>query len=569
MQTENLLTFVLIKITIDMKKIYFSLLLTFLFINFTQAQQYHKPVKPVKNVILMIPDGTSIGVVSAARWYQIYNKLGGQNLHLDPYFCGTVKTFSSNAPIGDSAPTTSAYMTGMPQQTGNISIYPPADPERDLIPVDPTMAYQPLATILEANRIEKNKATGLVVTVEFPHATPADCASHHYKRSEYRFLAPQMAYNNLDVMFGGGNSILTDDMKSYFKTNETTLIQDDINAFRNHKEGKVWALFAERDLPYDLDRDPAKVPSLEEMTRKAIDVLSQNDNGFFLMVEGSKVDWVAHANDAVGCITEFLAFDKAVGAAVEFAKKNGETAIIILPDHGNSGFTIGRRDLPSYDRATIDQLFANVSKYKRTAEGLERILLKEKPENIRSVIKEYTDIDITDEEFEQIMSSKNYHESNYMKVGESKNMGSTLVEIMNKRTYFGFTSYGHTGEEVFLAAYHPQGDIPTGMNTNTQINNYLFDVCGLTKPLPQLTKEIFAKHTDVFAGMSYSIIDKDTDTPVLVVKQGKKTLEVPAFKSIAYIDKKPYDLGSVTVYIDKNDTFYLPDWMATWFAEKR
>lgn len=85
----------------------------------------------------MIPDGTSIGVVSAARWYQIYNKLGGNNLAIDPYLCGTVKTFSSNAPIGDSAPTTSCYMTGMPQQTGNVSIYPVADPENDLVPVDP------------------------------------------------------------------------------------------------------------------------------------------------------------------------------------------------------------------------------------------------------------------------------------------------------------------------------------------------------------------------------------------------------------------------------------------------
>lgn len=516
----------------------------------------------------MIPDGTSIGVVSAARWYQIYNNLGGNNLNIDPYFCGTVKTFSSNAPIGDSAPTTSAYMTGMPQRTGNVSIYPVADPENDLIPVRTDMAYQPLATILEAARIEKNKATGLVVTVEFPHATPADCVAHYHKRGEYKYIASQMAYNNLDVMFGGGNSILTDDIKEYFKTNQIKLIQNDAKAFRafNGNE-KVWALFQDRELPYDLDRDPEQIPSLAEMTQKAIDRLSQNDNGFFLMVEGSKVDWVAHGNDAVGCISEFLAFDKAVGAAMDFAKKDGETAVIILPDHGNSGFTIGRRDLKSYDKATIHDLFANVSKYKKTAEGLEKILLEQKPDQIRATIKEYTDIDITDEEFEKLMQSKNYHESNYMKVSDSPNMTATLIDIMNKRTYFGFTSGGHTGEEVFLAAYHPQGDLPIGMNTNTEINNYLFDVCGLTKPLPELTRQIFAKHNEVFAGMNYSI-DNSSDFPVLTVKKGKNTLKVPAFKSIAYINDQPYDLGSVTVYIDKNDTFYLPDWVAGWFTER-
>ncbi|MDU1903207.1 MAG: alkaline phosphatase [Dysgonomonas sp.] len=547
-----------------MKKIFLAL---FLIISYSTiwAQQYHKPVKPVKNVILMIPDGTSMGVVSAARWYQIYNKLGGENLNIDPYICGTVKTFSSNAPIGDSAPTTSAYMTGMPQQTGNVAIYPPADPDNDLIYVDPTKAYQPLATILEAARIEKGKSTGLVVTVEFPHATPADCSAHYHKRGEYKYIASQMAYNHLDVVFGGGNKILTDDIKEHFKTYETTLIQNDINAFRNHKSGKAWALFADMDLPYDLDRDPAKVPSLEEMTKKAIELLSQNDNGFFLMVEGSKVDWVAHANDAVGCITEFLAFDKAVGAALEFAKKDGETAIIILPDHGNSGFTIGRRDLKSYDKASIHKLFANVSKYKKTAEGLEKILLQHKPEQIKGIIKEYTDIDITDEEFDQLMKSKNYHESNYMKVSDSPNMTATLIDIMNKRTYFGFTTGGHTGEEVFLAAYHPQGDIPTGMNTNIQINNYLSDVVGLTKPLSELTQSIFAKHKEVFEGLNYSI-DKSTDFPTLVVKKGKNILKVPAFKSIAYINNKAIDLGSVTVYIDKNDTFYIPAFLKDYIS---
>jgi alkaline phosphatase len=543
-----------------MKKLLFCLFIA-LTVNQGFAQQYHKPVKPVKNVILMIPDGTSIGVVSAARYYQIYNKLGGQNLNIDPYFCGTVKTFSSNAPIGDSAPTTSAYMTGMPQQTGNVSIYPVADPENDLIYVDPAMAYQPLVTILEAAKMEQNKATGLVVTVEFPHATPADCSAHYYNRGKYEYIAPQMAYNNLDVVIGGGNNIITNDIRNHFKVNETALIQNDLKAFRNHTKGRVWALFAERDLPYDLDQDQDTIPSLEESTRKAIDLLSQNENGFFLMVEGSKVDWTAHANDAVGCITEFLAFDKAVGAAIDFAKKDGETAVIILPDHGNSGFTIGRRDLKSYDKASLDKLFANVSKYKKTGEGLERILLKEKPENFKSVIKKYTDIDITDEELEELLKSKNYKADNYMKVAGSHNMTSTLIDIMNKRTYFGFTTGGHTGEEVFLAAYHPQGDLPIGMNTNIQINQYLFDVLGLKTTLKEQTERVFAKHTDVFKGMNYTI-DTSSEFPVLKVKKGKNTLEVPAFKSIAYVNKKAIDLGSVTVYIDKNNTFYLPNWLA-------
>lgn len=541
-----------------MKKISVSILILFLFTSVWAQQQYRTPVKPTKNVIVMIPDGTSIGVVSAARWYKIFNKLGGNNLAIDPYICGTVKTHSSNAPIGDSAPTTSCYMTGMPQQTGNVAIYPLADPGNDLVPVDPSMAYQPLATILEAAKYQLNKATGLVVTCEFPHATPADCSAHYYSRGKYEYIAPQMAYNNLDVMFGGGTSIVSDDMKQHFKNTGVRYIQNDIQAFKDFNGSeKVWALFGERDLPYDLDRDSTLVPSLAQMTQKAIDRLSQNENGFFLMVEGSKVDWAAHGNDAVGCITEYLAFDKAVAAALDFAKKNGETTVIVLPDHGNSGFTIGRRDMKAYDKASLSNLFGNVSKYKKTVEGLEQILLKTNPSEFKSTFKKYTDIDLNDEELALLLSSPNYKETDYTQTSNTVNMGSSIVKIMNQHTPFGFTTGGHTGEEVFLAAYHPNGNIPVGMNTNIEINQYLFDVSGLKTPLSNMTKEVFAKHNEVFSGLTYSI-DKSTDFAVLTVKKGKKTLVIPAFKSVVYLDKKPINLKSVTVYIDKNDTFYVP-----------
>ena len=144
-----------------------------------------------------------------------------------------------------------------------------------------------------------------------------------------------------------------------------------------------------------------------------------------------------------------------------------------------------------------------------------------------------------------------------MKVSDGKNMTAKLIEIMNKHTYFGFTTGGHTGEEVFLAAYHPQGDIPLGMNTNMEINHYLSDVTGLQKRLPELTKEIFAKHTDVFSDCTYSF-DEKAQFPVLIVKKGKNTLEIPAFKSVVYLNKKLYDINSVVVYIDKTKTFYLP-----------
>ncbi len=550
-----------------MKKHFITLSLLILSVTFAFGQTYNgdayrKKVKPTKNVIVMIPDGTSIGVVSAARWYKIYNNMGNA-LNIDPYICGTVKTFSSNAPIGDSAPTTSAYMTGMPQQTGNVAIYPVADPDNDLVAVDPSMAYQPLATALEAARIEKKKSTGLVVTVEFPHATPADCSSHYYNRGSYDRIAPQMAYQNLDVMFGGGTTLVSDDMKEHFKNEGISYYANDINGFRNHKDGKAWALFKDKDMSYDINRDPAEEPSLAEMTKKAIDLLSKDKDGFFLMVEGSKIDWLAHANDAVGCITEYIAFDNAVKEVIDFAKKDGNTTVIILPDHGNSGFTLGSYSLNGYDKASIDKLFGAVSKYKRTAAGMEEILLKQKPEDFKAVMKEYTGIDLKDDELEKLLSSKNYKAENYMKVADGPNMTSTLCKIMNSRTYFGFTTGGHTGEEVFLAAYHPKGDIPVGMNTNVDINHYLSDVLGLKTRLPELTKQIFAKHTDVFAGCELEVDSTaDEKMPTLIVKKNGYTLKVPAYKSIAYLNDQPFSIGSVTVYVDKTETFYLSSELA-------
>lgn len=524
---------------------------------FLAALAFAGEVKPVKNVIVMIPDGTSASVYSAARWYKYYNGQG-DTLHVDPYLSGTVTTFSSNAPIGDSAPTGSTYATGVLQQAGNVAIYPELS-ENDLYPGDASRTYQPAATILEAARVQKQRATGLVVTSEFPHATPADFSSHHYNRGNYKALAPQIAYQNLDVLFGGGTGLVSDDMKTHFGRNGTTLIEDDKQAMLNFRgPGKVWALFGDRALPYNIDRNPDRVPSIAEMTEKAIQLLSQNENGFFLMVEGSQVDWAAHANDAGTMIDEFLAFDEAVGKALAFAKADGNTAVIVVSDHGNSGFSIGSHNCPGYSRLSIEQLFGAVSKFTLSANGMESILVDTKPEEIKAVFKKYSDIDITDEELETLLSSRNYKEADYMEVANSNNLAHNIVNILNSRTCFGFTTGGHTGEEVLLASYHPEGDILKGHVKNTEVNAYLQQVAGLDYSLVELTDRIFAQHDQVFTGLNYSIDKTDPDFPVLRVKKGRNTLEIKAFSSVIQRNGKPRDIGSVVVYIDKNDTFYLP-----------
>ena len=528
-------------------------------------------VKPVKNVILLIPDGTSLATISIARWLQWYQDPSKPKLNIDPYLCGTVRTHSSNAPIGDSAPTTSCYMTGQPSRTGYVSTYPENDGDND-----PARAFQPLTTVLEAGKMLQGKATGLVFTCEFPHATPADCSAHSYNRGKYDWIAPQMVHNDIDVVIGGGVSILTKDMEDYLLANGYNVYKNDLKGMRADNNQKMWALYGNKEMAYDIDRNPEEQPSIEEMTRKAIDKLSKNPNGFFLMVEGSKVDWAAHGNDPVGMATDFLAFDRACGAALEFARNNGETAVVIVPDHGNSGISLGRRDCKGYDKLTKDQLFHQFSLYKLTAEGFANKVNSVPNSEVQNVFRTYAGFELTPEEMNALNNCKDYKNSlipeDQRKPEDNSSMYSgsltgLMAHIITSRTCFGFTTGGHTGEEVFLAAYHPQGTLPLGMNTNIELNEYLCNLFGLTHGnLEDLTSKNFARHTDVFEDYTCEIVPAadEKGSPTLIVKNKKdkkKQLTITPFSNIVKSGKKGQDeirLNSVVVYVDKNNTFYLP-----------
>ncbi|MDR1720479.1 MAG: alkaline phosphatase [Dysgonamonadaceae bacterium] len=516
--------------------------------------------RQVKNVILMIPDGTSLASVSSARWYQWYNNPDKPSLNIDPYLCGTVLTYSSNAPIGDSAPTTSCYMTGVPSRAGWVATYPVADQLNDIIPMNPMKAYQPLMTVLEAAKLTQDKATGLVFTCEFPHATPADCSSHSYDRGKYEWIAPQMVHNDLNVVIGGGAGLLDEKSKNYLLGQGYGVFQNDIANFHNYSGNNMWCLFADRDMAYDLDRDPEKEPSLAEMTSKAIEKLSANENGFFLMVEGSKIDWAAHSNDPIAIITDMLAFDQACGVAFDFAKNNGETVVVVVPDHGNSGISIGSNHCKGYGKLTKDELFKNVSRYKITANGLIGRLHNTAAADIKSVFKEYTGIELTEEDLNNILLCEDYSKSELSNEERMKGtkLNGVVSKILNSNTCFGFTTTGHTGEEVFLAVYDPTPNRLMGHVTNIRLNQYLFESMGLKTPLTELTDTYFAKHPAVFEGMKYTIKQDNDQTPILEVKNKKNTLQLRPNTNIVLFNGKEIKLNSLVIYVDQNNTFYLP-----------
>ena len=516
--------------------------------------------KAVKNVILLIPDGTSLPVVSATRWYQRYNQQNMNGLNIDPYLCGTIFTYSSNAPIGDSAPTTSCYMTGYPSRAGYVAMYPPADPLNDIFPVDTAKAYQPMMTVLEAARITQNRATGLVFTCEFPHATPADCAAHTYDRSKYKWIVPQMVHNNLDVVIGGGASLLTEDEQLYLKNERYGVFLNSIDSFRNYKGNRMWSLFGITDMAYDIDRDTVKEPSLAEMTQKAIEKLSKNKNGFFLMVEGSKVDWAAHANDPAALITDFLAFDKACGVALDFAKSDGKTVVVVVPDHGNSGFSIGSNKCPNYTTLTKDELFGSISKFKTSQNKLIAKIQDTNPTDLREVFNQLTGISLSDAEYAQLLQCTDYKQSTFS--GERLSKGLLLAqvvsEILDKNTCFGFTTHGHTGEEVFLAVYDPTRNRLTGHHTNIELNQYFRKTMGFKQSLESLTSAYFSKHTDVFANYSYTLLANNGEEPVLTVTNNNNVLEIRPNTNIVKLNGNEIKLNSVVVFVDKNNTFYVP-----------
>jgi alkaline phosphatase len=514
----------------------------------------------IKNVILMIPDGCSTALLSITRQYAQYHDASYTSLPIDAYFCGMVMTHCSDAPIGDSAPTTSCYVTGQPSQKGFVSTYP-VKTDHDLYPIDATRVYQPMATVLEAARILKHKATGLVFTCEFPHATPADCAAHTYNRSDYGAIAPQMVHNHIDVVIGGGTTYLTDQLADDLKAEGYQVFLNDKRGMQATKTGKMWALFNKSCMDYEIERKTAEEPSIAEMTKKAIELLSQKEEGFFLMVEGSKVDWAAHDNDVKSAILDFLAFNDAVQVAIDYARNNSNTVVLVLPDHGCGGINLGSRHSNSgYSKLSLEEIMKPLDKYTRSTWSVAEMIKESKIDQIPELMEKYYQITLTEEELDRIYHSKDFKNSPFPKEERKESsLTKTIARIVYDRTCFGTTTYGHTGEDVFMACYHPYNDQPKGVISNIEVNQYLCRQLGITGQLPDLTETIFTKHQDLFPDAKSITIDSlGKDQFRLTVQYKKHKLVANSFDNYVTIDKQTVYLSSVVVFMEKNKTFYLP-----------
>lgn len=491
----------------------------------------------VKNIIMMIPDGQSVTDTTLARWYK------GGALAVDELACGLVRTYSSDAPIADSAPSGTAYATGFKSHTGFVGVLP----DVNTMPGMPSLAEadkrKPVASILEAAQL-LGKGTGIIATSEIMHATPADFSAHDPSRKNYDNLSEQEVYQDIDVVLGSGEYYLKPEGRKDGENlvNELKAMGYDYittpDEMRNSTSSKLWGMFAPKDLAYEMDRDKSKEPSLAEMTQKAIDTLSKNENGFFLLVEGSKVDWASHANDPIGVISDTLAYDDAVGVALDFAKNDGNTVVISVTDHGNGGMTIGNKSTDNdYDKRKLEEFIAPIKKATKTGEGVEK-LFNSDMSNITEVMAQYYGItDLTDEEIEAIKNT------------EAGSMNYTIGPMISERANIGWTTNGHTGEDVPLYIYAPSGCKKLGgVVENTDIAKYMADLFGVK--LADATEFLFVPVRKAAEAKSAQVIwnNDDVQNPVVVIKKGDDEIKVPVNKNIAYVNGEAVKLSGVTVF---------------------
>jgi alkaline phosphatase len=324
-----------------------------------------RDIEPARNVIFFLGDGMGINTLTAARIYAV-GEAGELTIDTLPE-SAFVKTYSNDAQVTDSAAAMSAYMTGVKQNNGVISM------SGDTRAVAPALDGssrctngERVPTLLELAKA-RGLATGIVTTTSVTDATPAATYAHACHRKLQNQIAAMMVpggagynaslANGLDLVFGGGLQYFRPAAAGGKRSDGRDLLAElQARGYRVAMEGAGFAalapsnqpaiaLFAQDDLAYDAERDPARQPSLAEMTRKAIALLGQRngkdkDKGFFLMVEGGLIDHALHATRAKRALQETVAFDAALKAAIDEMQKLDpglkHTLIVATADHDHT-----------------------------------------------------------------------------------------------------------------------------------------------------------------------------------------------------------------------------------------
>jgi alkaline phosphatase len=288
----------------------------------------------VKNVILLIGDGMGVS--------QIYAGLTVNKGHLALEKCkhiGFIKTNSFNSYITDSGAGGTAFACGKKTRNGMIGMGP-----------DSTS----LKTILEMAE-ENGYSTGLVSTSSITHATPASFIAHEVSRSSYEEIAADFLDTEIDLFIGGGEEHFNNredgmDLVKKLEEKGYSVIRS-LDEAENFTGDKLAGFTAPGHNPQSLE---GRGNMLDRSVAIATEILSRNESGFFLMAEGSMIDWGAHANNTDYIVAEMLDFDRAVAQAIDFADKNENTLVVVTADHETGGMTINGGD---FETGQVEALY--------------------------------------------------------------------------------------------------------------------------------------------------------------------------------------------------------------------
>jgi alkaline phosphatase len=341
------------------------------FVGMTLFSSMANAAGEAKNVIFFLGDGMGPTTVTAARIYA-YKEAGSLNMEKLKRTARVV-TFSNDAQTTDSAPSMAAYMTGVKMNNEVISM---SSDTKSWSPAGVALGSRAsntcntianngtsVPTILE-NAIAKGKSTGVVTTARLTHATPAATYAHICNRNAENDIASQTVptHANFNKALGKGVDVLMGGDSSYWQPKTGTMYNgrsDNVNLITAMQSSgytfvsdlttfnaapttsgtKLLGLFdqagSQGHMSYEADRDPTKEPSLAQMTKKAIDILKTNSNGYFLMVEGGRIDHALHGTNAYRALTDTIAFDDAIKVALDNVDLSN-TLIVVTADHDHT-----------------------------------------------------------------------------------------------------------------------------------------------------------------------------------------------------------------------------------------
>ena len=270
------------------------------------------------NIILLIGDGMGLSELSAAYYY-------GNSISNFTRFneIGLINTSSAKQKITDSGAGGTAFSCGVKTYNGAIGV---------------NVDSLPIPNIVEILS-KKNYNTGVISTSAITHATPACFYAHVKNRGAQADIAKQLINSEIDFFAGGGMKYFTnreDSVNLMIELSNHGFIINSNNEIENNN-AKYGFIFAEGGMPTMLENRGDFLPNY---TKRAIEYFSKSEDPFFLMIEGSQIDWAGHENNAEYLIAELLDFDKTVGVAMDFAENNKNTLVIVLADHETGGFTL-------------------------------------------------------------------------------------------------------------------------------------------------------------------------------------------------------------------------------------